>query len=239
MYQQQMNYDPSNQSWPGANQGGQQQTNLMQGPGVEDLEETDNSHRPPNAFILYSQAMRSEARQQNPSLSNTEVSRILGKMWKEVPNEIKLQYKQKAAKLQEEFKKAHPDYTYRKARRKRALNELLTKSAQGYAAMPGGMPYGTPDQMTMMQMMQSGAPALYASLGMQQNQMQGQMNPAMGQGQNMQVTPMQQQQQMPMGYGGQMPQQMQGMAGMQGMGMPGTMGMDLNQQQMYNGYAGR
>jgi transcription factor SOX7/8/10/18 (SOX group E/F) len=100
-----------------------------------DAEEGDTSHRPPNAFILYSQNMRSSARQDNPALSNTEVSRLLGKMWKEVPNETKMQYKQKAAKMQEEFKRAHPDYTYRKARRKRALNELLTKSTQGANAM--------------------------------------------------------------------------------------------------------
>lgn len=139
-------YDQNSQAW--------QQPTMdaasagMAGVNVEDPEDGDNSHRPPNAFILYSQAMRSEARQQNPSLSNTEVSRILGKMWKEVPNETKLQYKQKAAKLQEEFKKAHPDYTYRKARRKRALNELLTKSAQGYPTIPN---YG-PDQMAMMMM---------------------------------------------------------------------------------------
>lgn len=103
------------------------------------MEETDNSHRPPNAFILYSQAMRTQARQDNPSLSNTEVSSLLGKMWKEVPAEIKLQYKQKAAAMQEQFKREHPDYTYRKARRKRALNELLTKSTAGpYGQFPIG-----------------------------------------------------------------------------------------------------
>ena len=104
----------------------------------QDAEETDNSHRPPNAFILYSQAMRTQVRQENPSLSNTEVSRLLGKMWKEVPNEIKLQYKQKAAAMQEEFKREHPDYTYRKARRKRALNELLTKSSSTFPGFPMG-----------------------------------------------------------------------------------------------------
>ena len=104
-------------------------------------EEGDQSRRPPNAFILYSQSMRSQVRQENPSLSNTECSRLLGKMWKEVPNEIKLQYKQKAAAMQEEFKRTHPDYTYRKARRKRALNELLTKSSGGVAGgFPGAFP---------------------------------------------------------------------------------------------------
>jgi transcription factor SOX7/8/10/18 (SOX group E/F) len=94
--------------------------------------DSDNSRRPPNAFILYSQAMRSSCRQENPSLSNTEVSRLLGKMWKDVPAEAKLHYKQQASAAQAEFKRVHPDYTYRKARRKRALNELLTKSTPGF-----------------------------------------------------------------------------------------------------------
>ena len=127
-------------------------------------EEGDTSRRPPNAFILYSQSMRTQVRSENPSLSNTEVSSLLGKMWKDVPNEVKLQYKQKAQALQEEFKKAHPGYTYRKARRKRALNELLTKTQnlganfpypdafgvqQGYSGIPypmGGLVPGVPMQ---------------------------------------------------------------------------------------------
>lgn len=107
-----------------------------EGPEIMDQEETDTARRPPNAFILYSQAMRGSVRQENPSLSNTEVSSLLGKMWKEVPNDIKIQYKQQASALQEDFKRQHPDYTYRKARRKRALNELLTKSTQGYPVLP-------------------------------------------------------------------------------------------------------
>lgn len=119
--------------------------------GEIDQDEGDQSRRPPNAFILYSQAMRSQVRQENPSLSNTECSRLLGKMWKEVPNEIKLQYKQKAAAMQEEFKRTHPDYTYRKARRKRALNELLTKStgAVNPALFQGGFPEGGVGQWPM------------------------------------------------------------------------------------------
>ncbi|OHT01635.1 HMG box family protein [Tritrichomonas foetus] len=169
-----------------------------------DMEDGDNSHRPPNAFILYSQAMRSKVRQDNPSLSNTEASRLLGKMWKEVPNEIKLQYKRKAAELQEEFKRAHPDYTYRKARRKRALNELLTKSGQNF----GAMPYPNADYSAYMQMMGN----------QQQMQMPGQMQP----GQYPMMNGM---------AGMQMPgQQMpQGMPGMQ-MQMPGQ---PAQGQQMY------
>ena len=132
---------------------------------TDEFDKEDTSHRPPNAFILYSQAKRSEAQRQNPTLSNTEVSRILGKMWKEVPNEIKLQYKQKAAKLQEEFKKQHPDYTYRKARRKRALNELLTKSTHGYPGFPGA---GAPDIAMYQQAMIPGGYMAYQGMPMGQ-----------------------------------------------------------------------
>jgi transcription factor SOX7/8/10/18 (SOX group E/F) len=126
---------------------------------MDQEEEGDNAHRPPNAFILYSQTMRSSVRQENPSLSNTEVSRLLGKMWKEVPADQKQIYKQRAAAAQEIFKREHPDYTYRKARRKRALNELLTKSAQGFPVPGAGFPTD-PSQMAFM----AGAPYLMPGL---------------------------------------------------------------------------
>lgn len=158
MYEAQGNFDQSQQQW--------QQAKPDPDQGADEYEKEDNSHRPPNAFILYSQAMRSDAQRNNPTLSNTEISRILGRMWKEVPNEIKQQYKQKAAKLQEEFKKQHPDYTYRKARRKRALNELLTKSPNAFPGPFPGAP-GAPDMSGMYQMM-GGAPQMYPQMNQQQ-----------------------------------------------------------------------
>jgi hypothetical protein len=93
-------------------------------------EEPHVSHRPPNAFILYSQAMRSSVRQDNSSLLNTEVSQLLGKMWKDVPSQEKAIYKERATVLQEKFKRDHPNYPDRKARRKRALNEMFSKKPQ-------------------------------------------------------------------------------------------------------------
>lgn len=116
--------------------------------GEGDEEGISGLRRPPNAFILYSQTMRSKVRQENPSLSNTEASKLLGKMWKEVPADQKAQYKIQAQKLQDSFKKEHPDYTYAKARRKRALNDILNKNATGnypYLGMPVGFPM--PGQM--------------------------------------------------------------------------------------------
>lgn len=211
MYTPNGQFDPNAQAWQQQQQQSIDPSNAAMGNvGVEDQEDTDTSHRPPNAFILFSQAMRSDARQKNPTLSNTEVSKILGKMWKETPNEIKIQYKQKAAQLQDEFKKQHPDYTYRKARRKRALNELLTKSAQGFPAMAGGFP---PADMSMYQMMPNGAANMYPPM------MTGQVSYP--------------------GYAAMPPQQAPQMAPQQGMPgiptMPGMAPMDPSQQQMYGG----
>jgi hypothetical protein len=114
-------------------------------PAPEGADDGGALRRPPNAFILYSQAMRPSCRVENPSMSNTEVTRLLGQMWKDAPPDITAHYKQKAAAAQEQFKHEHPNYGYRKARTKRALDELFAKNAQGLApdaGFPGGMAAG-------------------------------------------------------------------------------------------------
>ena len=177
---------------------------LMSSPGSGAKSSDTQARRPPNAFILYSQAMRADVHQQNPSLSNIEISRILGKMWKEVPNDTKLQYKQQAAKLQEEFKRDHPDYTYQKARRKRTLHELLAKSSQ---AIPSY------DQFALMQMgfPMQGMGQMY---GMGQMPRMGQM-PGMGQMSDVSQS-------------SSMNQQLNGMSAIPGMAMTQMQGMPQN-----------
>ena len=216
---------PTTNQWPM----NQMQQPMPQPEAVEapEMEEGDNSHRPPNAFILYSQAMRTQVRQENPSLSNTEVSRLLGKMWKEVPNEIKLQYKQKAAAMQEEFKREHPDYTYRKARRKRALNELLTKSSTGFTGFPiAGAPFGIPNAGGDMTSGAAGFPGMTGGAGTAGFPGMFQQGAA---GQPSQTTP---------GAGGAQAghdttqggqANMYGQMGMTGLNMPGMPNMGLNQ----------
>ena len=218
----QTGYDVSGtqMQWP------QQQPTVEENTGMqlEEENDTDNARRPPNAFILYTQDMRSAVRQENPSLSNTEVSSLLGKMWKEVPNETKLQYKQKAAKMQEEFKQQHPEYTYRKARRKRALNELLTKSTQGMGLQysfpaPDGTQSFIPGYPGMFQQMPNyaGMPGLSPGAPQMQGmpQLQGQLAGQMTQQQQMQQLTSQMAQmpgamaQVPTGMAGDLTQQMQ------------------------------
>lgn len=187
-------------------------------------EESDGTRRPPNAFILYSQAMRTTVRQDNPSLSNTECSRLLGKMWKEVPNDIKLQYKTKASALQDDFKKSHPDYTYSKARRKRALNEILTKTTQGFNTM-GSTNYMNSDMNLWQSIIQPNSMGMPSSMGMPPN-MQSPMQGNPSQMQNTMAMPPQYFNQLQMNQMSQMNQNQQQM---------GPMGMPQMPQQMPQG----
>lgn len=74
-------------------------------------------HRPPNAFLLYIQTIRQDVREQNPSLSNLELSQLLGSMWKSAPEEVRKKFKEEAARLQQAFKEQHPEYCYKKTKR--------------------------------------------------------------------------------------------------------------------------
>ncbi|KAH0790163.1 HMG box family protein [Histomonas meleagridis] len=188
----------------GANQWNQQQ--FVAEVNQSDKPSGDVARRPPNAFILYSQEMRSSVQAENPTLSNIEISSLLGKMWKEVPSSSKLAYKQKAQMLQEEFKAKHPNYTYAKARRKRALNELLTKSTQNN--YPGVLGYSQIDpsslnyQIAMQQLYQQQMANGYQMQGnySQQQPQQSQVNQAYGQYQTGQQYNVQQQYMYPQGY---------------------------------------
>lgn len=48
--------------------------------------------RPMSAFLKYSQTRRSLVKQQNPDMSNTDVSRLLGEMWRSAPEREKRPY---------------------------------------------------------------------------------------------------------------------------------------------------
>jgi hypothetical protein len=74
-------------------------------------------HRPPNAFILFSQSVRPAIFLSNPALNNIECTRIMARMWQAAPDDARAHFKEKAAQLQEDFKRRYPDYAYSKARK--------------------------------------------------------------------------------------------------------------------------
>jgi hypothetical protein len=61
----------------------------------------------------------------HPNLPNIEISRMLGVNWKCLDESVRRPYKERARVMQADFKQAHPDYKYDKARQKRQAHELL------------------------------------------------------------------------------------------------------------------
>ncbi|KAH0790507.1 HMG box family protein [Histomonas meleagridis] len=95
--------------------------------------ENNKLKRPPNAFLLYCIENRAKIREQNPDASNIEASKILADLWKAMSEESRLPYKNKAKIEQQKFKTNNPEYSYERAKKKRAYrksNNLPMKPMQ-------------------------------------------------------------------------------------------------------------
>jgi hypothetical protein len=62
--------------------------------------------RPMSAFLAFSHTKRSEVRQSNPKVSNTEICRILSQHWKDAPFEVKKLHVDQEFELRQEYKAA-------------------------------------------------------------------------------------------------------------------------------------
>uniref|UniRef100_A0A0K0F117 Sex-determining region Y protein n=1 Tax=Strongyloides venezuelensis TaxID=75913 RepID=A0A0K0F117_STRVS len=70
--------------------------------------------RPMNAFMLWSKKHRSTTAAMNPGVLNSELSRILGIQWKQLPEFEKQKYIIEAERIREEHYRKYPDFKYTK-----------------------------------------------------------------------------------------------------------------------------
>jgi hypothetical protein len=68
--------------------------------------------RPPNAFILYRAKHHPEIVQAQPELKNIEISKIIGKMWREESEAVKLEFKAMSEKIKTQHALENPGYQY-------------------------------------------------------------------------------------------------------------------------------
>jgi len=68
--------------------------------------------RPPNAFILYRKERHPLLKQQNRSLHNNEISKILGRQWNFEQESVKSRYKRMAERIKREHATDNPGYQY-------------------------------------------------------------------------------------------------------------------------------
>ncbi|XP_022213336.2 transcription factor Sox-9-B [Drosophila obscura] len=74
--------------------------------------------RPMNAFMVWAQAARRVMSKQYPHLQNSELSKSLGKLWKNLKDSDKKPFMEFAEKLRMTHKQEHPDYKYQPRRKK-------------------------------------------------------------------------------------------------------------------------
>lgn len=68
--------------------------------------------RPSNAFILYNNALRKKVKSLFPCYSNSDVSKIVGGMWKSVGNSEKNKYIKQAIECRKLHKERYPNFEY-------------------------------------------------------------------------------------------------------------------------------
>ena len=73
----------------------------------------DHIKRPSNSFMLWAQDNRNKLSKDNPTLTNAEISKLLGQKWNTLSNTEKQIYKDKSMRVKQEHKTQYPDYIYR------------------------------------------------------------------------------------------------------------------------------
>nr|ASU89329.1 mating-type protein MAT1-2-1 [Thielaviopsis paradoxa] len=91
--------------------------------------------RPPNAYILYRKERHQDLKKSRPGIDNNEISRILGRRWREEPESVRMHYKKQAEDYKTQFMKTFPDYQYR-PRKAAEKKQRVRSSNNSISAIP-------------------------------------------------------------------------------------------------------
>ncbi|KAI8380787.1 hypothetical protein BD560DRAFT_387115 [Blakeslea trispora] len=82
--------------------------------------------RPSNAFIMYNNEHRKKIKMLFPEFNNSEVSKLLGAIWKSISNEVKEKYIRRAVECRRIHKQKYPHFEYNLKRNLFAHNSSST-----------------------------------------------------------------------------------------------------------------
>lgn len=122
-----------------------------------------------SAFLYFSQGKRRTIKDANPSMKNTEVSRMLGEMWRNAPEEERKPHIDKEKEEREKYKVAIADwrkeFEAKMEKERKAQADQAAYMANMYQNPPGGDPhqqqqhaYGDPNMMAQYPGQQQGPP---------------------------------------------------------------------------------
>ena len=140
-----------------------------------------HSQRPMSAFLLFSQGRRAEVRKEHPDIKNTEVSRMLGEMWRNCTDEEKKPFQDKERALRGKYKVEMEGWKEKAGERKEAemkrKKEEMERQRKQYdyavqlaqqqatQVSPQGGYYGQPAGYPNYPMYAQGNPPMYQQSG--------------------------------------------------------------------------
>uniref|UniRef100_A0A6A7FNM6 Transcription factor SOX-8-like n=1 Tax=Hirondellea gigas TaxID=1518452 RepID=A0A6A7FNM6_9CRUS len=102
--------------------------------------------RPMNAFMVWAQEARRKLSGQHRQVHNAELSKSLGKIWRNMSDDQKRPFIERADQLRQKHKQEYPNYKYQPRRRKEAVK---TVSGKGSSAAPPSQAPAPPAQHIM------------------------------------------------------------------------------------------
>lgn len=97
----------------------------------------DAPKRPMSAFLSFSNSKRALIKAQHPEMNNTDVSRVLAKMWKEAPEEERKVHIEREAELRRAYKIAIADWRKQAEKDELAQREQREEMARNVIANQG------------------------------------------------------------------------------------------------------
>lgn len=85
------------------------------------VQQEEHIKRPMNAFMVWARQKRKEISQEHPKMHNSEISKMLGAMWKKLTDKDKIPYIEQAKCLRTQHMKDYPNYKYRPRRKSKTM----------------------------------------------------------------------------------------------------------------------